>query len=74
VETPNFWTVRIQPRDGSLAVILYGRRDSFKQLKSTVEVKRDRGDSYSRFKISHLSQLEDALALIRQAGEKKGVL
>ncbi len=74
VESPhlcNFWTVRIQPRDKSLRITVYGTPESF-QLgdSSTVNLKKDM-NSYSVFKVAHERQILDAIAIIKQAHQKK---
>lgn len=69
VESPkNFWTVKIQPRDVSLAVTVKGRPDTFINTKS-IELKNDR-PGYSRFKLVKKDQLTDAVNIIKQASRK----
>jgi hypothetical protein len=65
----NFWTLKVQPRDKSLAVTLYGRADQFGDT-GEVALLADRG-SYSRFKIERVSQFPDAVRTILAAGELK---
>lgn len=68
VETPdNFWTVRIQPRDESLRITLRGRPESFRATK--LDLKADM-TSYSAFKLASVSEISEAVSLIRQAAEK----
>jgi len=68
VETPdNFWTVRIQPKDRSLRITLRGRPRSFRLGK--LDLKPDMA-SYSAFKVSSVSEISEAVSLIRQAAEK----
>ncbi len=70
VESPdNFWTVRPQPRDGSLRITVMGTPERFSQKKE-LNIKEDRG-SYSNFKINDSDQLESALEVIREAWEIK---
>lgn len=65
VEGPdNFWTVKPQPRDRSLAVTVRGRPDSFKP--SGLRVNDDR-PGYSRFKLMKADELEEAVRLILTA-------
>ncbi len=74
VESPhlcNFWTVRIQPRDKSLRITVYGSPESFQLGDSpTVNLKKDM-NSYSVFKVAHERQVPDAIAIIKQAHQKK---
>lgn len=63
----NFWTVKVQPRDGSLAITVRGVPRSFPDLPD-LEIKPDRS-SYSRFKIESEAQFESAWRVIRQAGK-----
>jgi hypothetical protein len=66
VETPdNFWVVRIQPRDGSLRVVVYGTPHQHGNYKS-IRLVADMG-SYSAFKVSSRDQIEDAVTAIRGA-------
>lgn len=70
VETPNFWTVIIQPRDKSLRISVYGNPHSFKHNDTYIDLKEDM-KSYSAFKISNLEQVEEAISIIMTAKEKK---
>ncbi len=72
VESPqNFWTVRIQPRDKSLRITVYGSPESFQLGDSpTVKLKKDMA-SYSVFKVADERQIPDAIAIIKQAYRKK---
>ena len=70
VETMNFWTVRIQPRDVSLRITVYGLPESFDVKPRALELKPDMS-SYSSFKIKEADQLPIALKVIEQAYEKK---
>ena len=73
VESPNnYWTVRIQPRDESLRVTVYGLPHSFDTDSSVILLKKDMS-SYSAFKVSVKQQLQEALSVIRQARMKKEI-
>jgi len=66
VEKPdNYWTVKIQPRDKSLAITVRGEPDKF-SVTDQIELKRDR-PGYSRFKIRNTNQILSAISIIRQA-------
>jgi hypothetical protein len=66
VEKPdNFWTVTIRTRVSSLDITVRGTPEFFGPMRQ-VEVKPDRG-SYSRFKVTSLSQVGDAVSVIRRA-------
>jgi hypothetical protein len=66
VESPdNFWTVRIQPRDRSFRITVRGTPERFPDTR-LIRVVPDMG-SYSSFKVSRAEQLDEALAVIRQA-------
>lgn len=67
IETPdNFWTVKIQPRDVSLAITVRGEPGVFGS--SPLEIKPDRS-AYSRFKISRLDEIPAAIEVIRRASK-----
>jgi hypothetical protein len=69
VESPkNFWTVKIQPRDVSLAMTVKGRPETFAKTRS-IELKDDR-PGYSRFKLIKKEQLSEAVDIIKQASKK----
>jgi hypothetical protein len=69
VETPdNFWTVKIQPRDGSLRVTVRGRPPELPH-PSELDIKPDR-PSYSNFKIKTLSQVDAAVRVVLAARRK----
>lgn len=70
VESVNFWTVRIQPRDLSLRITVYGLPDSFEVDDKSIELKKDMS-SYSAFKISKIDQVAEAVSIIKQAFKKK---
>ena len=70
VETPNFWTVRIQPRDKSLRITVYGNPQSFKHTYTYINLKDDM-KSYSAFKIFNPEQVEGAISIIMMAKGKK---
>lgn len=73
VESPdNYWTVRIQPRDESLRVTVYGLPHSFDADGGIIVLKKDMS-SYSAFKVSVKQQLPEALSIIRQARKKKEI-
>jgi hypothetical protein len=63
----NFWYVVVQPRVQNLSVTVRGEPDRFKP--STFELKADR-PGYTRFKISHPSEVEEALRLITLSKRK----
>lgn len=70
VESPdNFWTVRIQPRDRSLRVIVRGTLESLPSA-SRLEYKRDMG-SYTAFKVSSMAQIGEAVEAIRSAAIRR---
>jgi len=65
-ETPdNFWSVRVQPSDQSLRIIVRGEPRHFGPVTG-VELKPDR-PGYSSFKIWKPSQLASAVAIIKAA-------
>ncbi len=65
VERPrNFWTIRPQPVDRSYAITVYGEPKDFASAR--IDIKPDRG-SYSRFKVSSPSEVDDAVRIILQA-------
>lgn len=68
VENPNFYTVTIQPRDGSLRISVYGNPQDFNH--TTLELSSGM-NGYSTFKISSLSQLDETIKVIQQAREWK---
>ena len=69
VESPkNFWTVKIQPRDVSLAVTVKGRPETF--VKTNLIDLKDDWPSYSRFKLFKKEQLSEAVDIIKQASKK----
>jgi hypothetical protein len=61
----NFWTVKIQPRDGSFRVTVRGRPDRFDGIRG-LEVKPDQ-NGYSSFKISSAREVESATAALKRA-------
>lgn len=66
IETPdNFWTVKIQPRDRSLAITVRGRPGQLPS-PSGLELKPDR-PTYSRFKIEREDQIPAAIEVLRAA-------
>jgi len=70
VENPNFWTVIIQKQDQSLRITVYGEPDSFEYKGNKLSIGKDM-KSYSSFKISHISQVNDAISIIRKSYEMK---
>ncbi len=69
VETPdNFWTVTIQPRVRALQITIRGEPESFRKPQR-LELKPDM-KSYSAFKVRGEQDLDEALAIIRQAGAR----
>ena len=70
VETPNYWVIKIQPRDLSLRITVYGEPDSFSVPNKSISLKADMG-SYSAFKVEKIEQVDDAVSVILQAKEKK---
>lgn len=68
VERPdNFRTIKPQPKDGSFAITLRGKRDRFHS--TILQVKKDRS-SYSRFKVSAESEVDEAIRLVLSARRK----
>ena len=65
-ETPEiFWTVKIQPQEKNLRITVRGTPESF-TATSDIDVKLDKF-GYSFFILSDSEQVQDALAVIRQA-------
>jgi hypothetical protein len=70
IESPdNFWVIRIQPRDKSFRVIVYGSPLEHGS-KETIELKDDMA-SYSNFKIDSQQQLTEAVDVILQSKRLK---
>lgn len=66
VDSPdNFWTVKIQPRDGSLRVTVRGEPDRLR-APSELGLKADR-PGYSTFKIKNGSDIPSAIAVLGRA-------
>ena len=63
----NFWTIKPQPKDGSFVITVRGKPDRFRS--TIIQVKKDRS-SYSRFKVSAESEVEEAIRLVLSAREK----
>jgi hypothetical protein len=64
-ETPEiFWTVKIQPQDGSLRVTVRGTPDMFEPVTG-INLKKDKF-GYSTFSINRIGQLSGAINLILQ--------
>lgn len=68
VETPNFWTAVIQPRDRSLRITVYGTSDNFSAQH--LDLKRDLA-SYTAFKINSIDQISEATRIIRESKKLK---
>ena len=69
VERPdNFWVIRIQPRDDSLRLVVRGLPDKFADLANSLTIKKDM-TSYSSFKVFDMSQVPEAVRIIRRAKE-----
>ncbi|OGW58093.1 MAG: hypothetical protein A2Z09_06370 [Nitrospirae bacterium RBG_16_43_8] len=67
VESPvNFWAVRVQPRDKSLLISIYGSPPDYTKVKETINVKRGR-TGYSTFKIKTIEEIDTAIGIIRYA-------
>ncbi|HEV2161740.1 MAG TPA: hypothetical protein VGR52_05850 [Stellaceae bacterium] len=67
-ETPdNFWFVRIQPRDKSISVTVRGLPNRFNVSKLKIVADRR---PYSRFKINHISEVDEAIHVILGAIRK----
>ena len=61
----NFVTIRTQEaRKKDIAITMYGKPLDFEGLQSSLQIKGDR-PSYSRFNISSLDQIPEALSLIK---------
>jgi len=68
VESPdNFWVVKIQPRDRSLRLTVRGVPNKFPD-DIKFEIKPDMS-GYSTFKISQISEIKDAVRVIRKASQ-----
>lgn len=67
-ETPdNFWFVTVQPRDQSLSITVRGLPDRF--AGSKLKIVEDRRP-YSRFKVRAMTEVPEAVAVIRRAIRK----
>lgn len=63
VESPdNYWTVKIQPRDGSLRITVRGEPSRL-GAHGSLDVKRDQ-NGYSTFKISREADVPDVISLL----------
>lgn len=70
VESPNnFWVVRIQPRDKSLRLTVYGSPNAHPNYRDISLVNDMAG--YSAFKLNQESQLADAISAIKTAQRLK---
>jgi len=67
----NFWTIKVQPKDKSYSITVYGEPEDFNAV-SDFEIKEDQR-SYSRFKVSRPDQMEPAWNVIQKAAELKNV-
>jgi hypothetical protein len=66
VDAPdNFWTVKIQPRDGSFRITVRGEPSTL-HADPALNVKRDR-PGYSTFKICELAQVEPTMDVLARA-------
>lgn len=69
VESPdNFWTVRIQPRNLDLRITVFGKPED--HTHSALVLKQDLA-SYSSLLLKGLDDVEDAIAVIRDAHDLK---
>jgi hypothetical protein len=68
VESPNFYTIKIQPRDQSLRITIYGNPNEFNN--TLMELVADMA-GYSSFKLIDIGQLDAAISLVSQAKELK---
>jgi hypothetical protein len=70
VETPdNYWVVRIQPRDKSFRIVVFGdefRHPKYRSIKLVADMR-----SYSAFKLERLEQLADTIQAIKMAQKLK---
>ena len=64
----NFWTVKIQPRDGSFRITVRGRPDRFEGILG-LTVKADQ-NGYSTFKLSSAKDLDAAMAALKRAKDR----
>ena len=70
VESPdNFWTICFQPRCSDFVITVRGEPEEFKT--ESIVVKRDRG-TYSRFKVTRLEEVDEAVRLILSARRRSG--
>jgi len=68
VESPdNFWTICFQPRRSDFVITVRGKPEEFKT--ESVVVKPDRG-THSRFKVTKLEEVDEAVRLILSARRK----
>ncbi|WP_155723568.1 hypothetical protein [Gluconobacter oxydans] len=65
----NFWSVTVQNRIDELNITVRGSCEYFSNFKE-IEIKKDRRDSYSRFKITKETNINDALNIIKYAKRK----
>lgn len=66
IERPdNFWTVKLQPRDKSLAITVRGYPRDFR-VPDAIDLKADR-TGYSRFKVERMEDIPGAVSIIQQA-------
>jgi hypothetical protein len=61
----NFWTAKVQPRDGSLAITVRGNPGDFERMDE-LDIRPDRR-GYSRFKVQRPDQMEHAWRTLRKS-------
>lgn len=64
----NFWTIKIQPNDQSLALTVRGKSFEFRSV-GEIDVLDDR-PGFSRFKLKEYRQLESAIKIISKSGNR----
>jgi len=64
----NFFTLKIQPRDQSIAITVRGTPDRFTSV-SNIEIKDDQA-GYSRFKVRKSNEVMEGINIIEQAIRK----
>jgi hypothetical protein len=70
VESPdNFWVVRIQPRDKSFRIVVYGSPEAHPKY-TNISLANDM-KSYSAFKLERQAQLLDTIAAIKESHRLK---
>ncbi|MDX8386656.1 MAG: hypothetical protein R8M11_09120 [Gallionella sp.] len=72
VESPdNFWVVRVQPRDKSFRIVIYGMPEAHPAY-ATIKLGKDM-KSNSAFKLEQSEQLADTIAAIKEAHRLKAL-